>query len=125
MAVATLATLVLPGAAFAQTLSNAVDLLNIFAGLLLTAGLLTYAAGFLTWITRLGTWPSYRTEAVKVMEWSTAILFVLVVMLTITDFFRDHPTAATYITATIVLVIVFGVILYLAATSKDEKKSEK
>ena len=102
-----------------------VDLLNIFAGLLLTAALLTYGLGFVMWITRLGSWPSYRTEGIKVIEWSTAILFVLVVMLMITNFFRDHSSLATYITAAIVVFIVLAVIISIATAPSEEKKPAK
>jgi hypothetical protein len=114
-----------PAVASAQILTKTVDLLNIFAGILLTVALLTYGLGFIMWITRLGSWPSYRTEGIKVMEWSTGILFVLVVMLMITNFFRDHSSLAMYITAAIVVLILFGIIISVAASSTEEKKPAK
>ena len=115
----------LPGVAHAQALSQAVGLFNVFVGLMLVGALLTYGIGFVVWCVRLGTWPTYRTEAIKIMEWSVVILFVLVVLLGVVQFFQHHPRAAGYTIAVILLAIVAGVILVLAAKGggkEDEKK---
>lgn len=119
-------TALAPALASAQTISQAVGLFNVFVGLMLTAALLAYGIGFVVWITRLGTWPSYRTEAIKIMEWSVVILFVLVVLLGIVQFFQNHPRAAAYTVSVIVILLVGGVILFLAAKGgeKHEKKEE-
>ena len=108
------------GASFAQ----AIGVFNVFVGLMLTVALFTYGLGFILWITRLGTWPTYRTEAIKIMEWSVVILFVLVVLLAIVQFFQDHPKQATYVVSIIVGVIVIWIIVYLAAHSGGGEKKE-
>jgi len=88
--------LLLPALASAETsFTQVIGLFNIFVGLMLTVALLTYFLGFFLWLCRLGTWPTYRTEAIKIMEWSVVILFVLVVLLAIVQFFQYHPKEAS------------------------------
>jgi cytochrome bd-type quinol oxidase subunit 2 len=118
----------LPAAAHAdatQTVAQVAGLFNIFVGLMLTAAILTFATGFGLWCTRIGTWPSYRTEAVKIMEWSVVILFVLVVLLAIVQFFQNHRQVASYILSIIVILFIIWVIVVLASAPKAEKKEEK
>src|SRR3989338_2431657 len=122
---AALAVVATPLVASAQTFSRVLGVFNVFVGLMLTAALLTYATGFIVWVIRLGTWPSYRTEAIKIMEWSVVILFVLVVLLAIVQFFQYHPKEAGWVVSVIVGLIIIWIILYLAAHSGGEKKEEK
>jgi len=114
--------LALPHVVFAQTFGQVVSLFNIFVGLMLVAALLTYGVGFVVWITRLGTWPTYRTEGVKVMEWAVVILFVLVVILAIVQFFRDHPYAATYTVSAILLALIIWAVIIMM--KQPEEKEE-
>lgn len=109
------------GASFTQI----IGFFNIFVGIMLTVALLTYGLGFILWLTRLGTWPTYRTEAIKIMEWSVVILFVLVVLLAIVQFFQYHPKEAAFVVSIIVGIIVVWVILYLAAHSGGKEKKEE
>lgn len=115
-----------PAVASAQTFSKTVGLFNVFVGLMLTVAILTYGIGFIVWVVRLGTWPTYRTEAIKIMEWSVVILFVLVVLLGIVQFFQNHPRAAAYTVSAIVILLIVAAILFLAAKGgeKAEKKEE-
>ncbi len=115
-----------PAVASAQTLSKTVGFFNVFVGLMLTVAILTYGTGFIVWVVRLGTWPTYRTEAIKIMEWSVVILFVLVVLLGIVQFFQAHPRAAAYTVSAIVILLIVAAILFLAAKGgeKAEKKEE-
>lgn len=121
---AAMTLLLLPYEVSAQTLTQAVGLFNIFVGLMLVAALLTYGVGFVIWVTRLGTWPSYRTEGIKVMEWSVVILFVLVVLLMVVQFFRDHPAAATYAVAAILLALFAWAILAIVKQSAKKEEGE-
>lgn len=116
-----------PFAAQAQvaTVGRVAGIFNVFVGLMLTAALVTYVFGFVMWWIRLGTWPSYRTEAIRVMEWSVAILFTLIVLLGIVQFFQQHQRAATYVISAIVLIIIIWAIVYIALHSGGEKKEEK
>src|SRR3989344_8156157 len=119
---AALAVVATPLVASAQTFSRVLGVFNVFVGLMLTAALLTYATGFIVWVIRLGTWPSYRTEAIKIMEWSVVILFVLVVLLAIVQFFQNHPRTAGMIISFIVAAILIWIIVVLAAKSGGEKE---
>lgn len=117
------AALALPAIANAETtFTQVIGLFNIFVGLMLTVALLTYGLGFFLWLCRLGTWPTYRTEAIKIMEWSVVILFVLVVLLAIVQFFQYHPREAGWTVSIIVGIIIIWIILYLAAHSGGGKK---
>src|SRR3989338_6390335 len=98
-----------PTVVAAQTITQAVGLFNVFV---------------VRWV-RLGTWPSYRTEAITIMEWSVVILFVLVVLLGIVQFFQEHRRAAAYIVSTIVLVLLIGAIVVIATKGKKEVKKEE
>lgn len=108
-----------------MSFTQAIGLFNVFVGIMLTAALLTYGVGFVVWLVRLGTWPTYRTEAIKIMEWSVVIMFVLVVLLAIVQFFQYHPREAAFVVSVIVAIIIVGIILYIAAHSGGEKKEEK
>lgn len=118
------ASLLAPIAAHAQALVQTTSIFNIFVGLMLVAALLTYGVGAVIWVTRLNSWPSFRTEGTKILEWAVVILFVLVVLLGIVQFFRDHPHIATYTTAVLVVLIVGWVLVKtFAQGGEDEKKA--
>ena len=117
--------LVIPEVVSAQAVSQAIGLFNVFVGFMLVAALLAYGIGFVVWLIRLGTWPTYRTEAIKIMEWSVVILFVLVVLLGVVQFFQKHPRAAWYTVSVVVAAIIVWVIVLMAAKGggkEDEKK---
>src|SRR3989344_3668673 len=117
-----LLSLTVPHQVFAQTLAGVTGFFNIFVGLMLTVALVTYGIGAVIWIVRLGTWPSYRTEAIKILEWSVVILFVLVVLLAIVQFFQNHTREGSYVASIIVGLIIIWIILCLAAHSGGGKK---
>ena len=120
-----LATALVPEPALALTLVQIAELFNIFVGLMLTAAVLVFFGGLWGYFARLGTWPSHRDHAIKVMEWGVAILFVLVVILAIVQFFQRYPVITSMIVGSIVLLLVLGFILYLAANSGKSKKEEE
>lgn len=106
-------------------LTDIAGLFNIFVGLMLVAALIAYGGGFIVWATRLGSWPSPRDEAIRIMMWAPAILFTLVVLLAVVQFFQNHPRAGAYILSTLALLVVIAVIVYLAlhaGAEKDEKE---
>ena len=120
-----LATALVPEPALALTLVQVAELFNIFVGLMLTAALLIFFGGLWGYFARLGTWPSDRDQALKVMEWGVAVLFVLVVILAIVQFFQRYPMLTSMIVGSIALLLILGVILYLAVnTGKSTKKEE-
>lgn len=113
----------MPAVVSAQNfLTQATGLFNIFVGLMLTAALLLYGGGFMMWLTRLGTWPTYRTEGTRIMEWSVITLFVLILILMVVQFFRDHSQIALYIVAGIVIFAIALVLLTDKSGSKEKKE---
>lgn len=84
---------------------------NLVAGLMLTASVLLFIGGFAVYLVRLGTWPTYRDEAVKAMEWGVAVLFVLVVLLAVQQFLSTHLLAAVTLAALAVIGIVVWVLI--------------
>lgn len=124
-AVCTALVAALPAVAYAQDAAAAVGLFNAFVGLMLVVALLSYGGGFLMWMARLGTWPSYRTEAIKIMEWSVVILFVLVLLLGIVQFFQKHKQAGAYMVSILAALLVLWLIIYFASQGGKEEKKEK
>ncbi len=122
-----LLSLAFPAVASAEaSFTQAIGLFNVFVGLMLTVALFTYGLGFILWLCRLGTWPTYRTEAIKIMEWSVVILFVLIVLLAIVQFFQYHPREAGWVVSIIVGIIIVWIVVYLAAHSGGgEKKKDE
>ncbi len=92
---------------------------------MLTTALVIYGIGFVVWFVRLGTWPTYRTEAIKIMEWSVVILFVLTVILAIVQFFQYHPRQAGIVGSFIVAILIVWMIVYLATHSGGAKKEDE
>lgn len=106
-----------------QTIANIVGIFNVFVGVMLSVALLTYFFGMVLWSIRLGTWPSYRTEAIKIMEWSVAMLFMLIILLGVVQFFQNHQQAAAYVVSALVLIgIVWAVVLIMSDSGDGHDK---
>ena len=122
-----LSVLLMPTLVSAQTgaVSQVVGIFNLLVGLMLTAALLAYGFGFIMWWIRLGTWPTYRTEAIKILEWAVAILFTLIVLLAIVQFFQRHPHEATYVISAVVIILVIWMVVYLVAHSGGGEEKEE
>src|SRR3989344_4655331 len=120
-----LATSFVPSFASALTLVQVVQLFNIFVGLMLTAALLMFFGGLWVYFARLGTWPSHRDTAIKIMEWGVGILFVLIIILAIVQFSQKYPRIASMIVGGIVLLVVLYFAFTVMRTSDEDKKKEK
>lgn len=114
-----------PTTVSAVTFVQALQVFNIFVGLFLTVTILVFCTGIFVYFARLGTWPSHRDQAIQILEWAVGMLFVLVVLLAIVQWFERHTEVALFILAFVILVVVFGFILYTAATGGGGKKAEK
>ena len=88
---------------------------------MLTAALLLFFGGLWVYFTRLGTWPNNRDQALKIMEWGVAVLFTLIIILAIAQFFQRYPKVMSMLVAGIVILVVIGVIFWIA-TAKAEKE---
>jgi hypothetical protein len=97
-------------------------LFNIFIGVMLVAAILAYVTGLIVWIVRLGT--IARVEGIHIMEWGVVILFVLVVLLAIVQYFTSHPQAVTMLIAGIIAIFVGWIVIQVMKGSGGEKKEE-
>lgn len=122
---ACLVALSAPRSVSALTLMQVTELFNIFTGLMLTTSVLLFFGGLGVYFSRLGTWPSNRDLAIKIMEWGVSVLFVLIVILAIVQFFQDYPRTATTVVSTIAALIILGLVLYVAANTGSKKKEKE
>ena len=113
----------LPSIVSADVLPEFVGLFNIFVGLMLVAAFLSMGAGLVMWAVRLGTYPTYRDEAIKLMSLSVTILFVLIVLLVVVQFVQKHTAAASFALGLVVFAAVVWFLISIA-TSKSEEKAE-
>jgi hypothetical protein len=112
--------LLLPELCSAQTLSSIVGLFNIMVGLMLVAAFLLYGGGLVLWAVRLGTFPTNRDYAIEVMQWSVAVLFVLIILLAIVQFTQNYTRSALIIVA-IILVFFVARLVALSRNSHEEE----
>lgn len=111
----------LPGVALAQTMSAVAGVFNIFVGLMLVASFLFFFGGLIMWFIRLGTYPTYRDEAIVYMQWAVAILFILVVLLAAVQFIQDHTATASVILGFVIVgVVAWGVFALATAEPAGE-----
>jgi len=101
------------------TTTQVLAFFNLFAGIMLTASIGLFIGGFIIYLVRLGTWPTYRESAVQLMMWGVSILFTLVLVLAVQQFLLDHLMVAVVIGA---LIIIALVIWALASSAKPEEK---
>jgi hypothetical protein len=103
-------------------ISTIVGLFNIIVGLMLVAALLLMGGGLMLWYVRLGVHPSYRDDAIDLMQWSVAILFVLVVLLWVAQWVQTHKALSMMIivAAVAALVVYFVATQVLAGSGAEE-----
>ena len=106
----------LPGIAFAQTVTAVAGAFNIFVGLMLVAAFLLFFGGLIVWVIRLGTFPTYRDEAIEYMEWAVAVLFVLVVLLAVIQYVQNNTQTAMFILGVVIVGLVTWAVITVAAT---------
>jgi hypothetical protein len=107
-----------------ETLSEIVGLFNIFVGLMLVLAIVIFVAAIIVWIVRLGTWPTYRDDAIKMMEWAVAILFVDIVLLGAVQYVQRHTHTALVILGLCVILLVLWILVQSGAFSSGEEKEE-
>lgn len=104
------AVFIVPSAASAMTLVKFFGFLNILVGLFLTLALILYGAALIVYFTRFGC-PN-RMEALDLVEWAIAILFILIVLLGIVQYFQSHPTNMVYVIGVILFILIVWLIIY-------------
>ena len=114
--------IITPTPAEALTFVSVAELFNIFIGLMLTAALLLFFGGLWVYFSRLGTWPNNRDEALKIMEWGVAVLFTLIILLALVQFFQRYPKVMGTFVAAIVILLVIGIAVWVLMSPKAEKE---
>ena len=117
-----LSVLLLPSVASAQVLSQVSGVFNIMVGLMLVAAFLFFFGGLGMWFTRLGTYPTYRDDAIELMQWGVGILFVLAVLLAVVQFVQTHAALASLIVG---ILVVIGVALVVVSVSQMKGEEDK
>lgn len=84
---------------------------NLFVGVMLVASIGLFVGGFIVYLVRLGTWPTYRDEAIEVMKWGVSILFTLILILAAQQFLLSHLKVAVTIGALIIIAIVLQALM--------------
>ena len=116
-------TATVSGTLFANTGFSTMDffgLFNIFVGLMIVASILIFGAGLITWMVRIGT--IARVEGIRVMEWGVVILFVLLVLLAIVQFFQRNSWVATFFISLVIICFILGVVMQVSKSSGTKKE---
>ncbi len=100
-----------------------VALFNIVVGLMLVASMLLMGGGLMLWYVRLGTYPTYRDDAIDIMQWGVAILFVLVVLLGVAQYVQTHLAETMLaIGVLIAAAVAYVVVSQMTAGGEDDKE---
>lgn len=118
-----------PWLALASTTTDLVSqlagLFYIIVGLTLTASILLMVGGTIIWAIRFGTYPTFRTEGIKLMEWGVATLFTLILVLGVVEFVQTHTSTALYIISTAIILLLAWLIITSGVLSGDGEKKEE
>ncbi len=103
--------------------TSVIALFNIVVGVMLTFSILLMGGGLMLWYVRLGTYPTYRDEAILMMQWAVTILLVLAVLLWIAQLVQTHMAQATMVVGAIVAAaVVYFVGTTLMASGGHEEE---
>lgn len=91
------------------SLSAVIGLFNIIVGLMLVAAFLMFFGGLAGYLTRLGL--VGREQGLHYMNWGVTILFVLIILIGIVQFFQFHPEVMFAILAFVVIAAVIWVVV--------------
>ena len=95
-----------PVSVSALTLPQAVGLFHVAVGLLLSFTCLIFVVGFSIYVGRFNTWPSHRDAAIRILEWSVAMLFVLLIVLAVVNAVQHHSAVVLPVLAFLVIIAV-------------------
>ena len=107
-----------------MTVDTIVGLFNIFVGAMLVGAFLFMGGGLIVWWIRLGTWPTYRDEAIEYMQWGVAMLFTLVLLLGIAKSVQEHTREVLLLLGAIGAIAVAYALVWAFAGGEPEKKEE-
>jgi hypothetical protein len=107
------------------TTTQVLSFFNLLVGLMLVVSLILFIGGFVLYLVRLGTWPTYRDEAVELMMWGVTVLFTIVLLLALQQFLLSHLALAVSIVGMIIIVLVAWLIIRDLSGGSEEKKVEE
>jgi hypothetical protein len=120
--------LMLPSLALATTttdiISQVAGLFYLIVGLAVTMACLLMLGGIALWLSRLGTFPTYRDRAIEIMEWSVATLFTLIVVLAVVEFVQTHTSTMLYILSLAIIALVIWFLVASGIFSGGAKKED-
>lgn len=117
------AAVAFPSVAAAQSAAAVAGVFNIFVGLMLVSAFLLFFGGLVIWFIRLGTYPTFRDDAIEYMQWGVAILFVLIILLAAVQFVQNHTGTAMFVLGVVLVGLIAWAILTVA--SAPEKTEEE
>ena len=97
-------------------------LFNIFVGLMVVGSIIAFVTGLIVWIVRLGT--IGRSEGIRIMEWGVVLLFVVLVLLAIVQYFTSHPTVVTILIAIVIALFIGYIVLEVIKGGGGGEKEE-
>lgn len=71
------------------------------------------------WFARLGTQSTHRDDAIKMMTWGTAVLFVLAALLALVRFVQNNMAMASFILGLILVGLIAWFVITVAASQKE------
>lgn len=106
-----------------QVVPQLAGLFNVFVGGMLTLGILFGVGGFIEYITHLGL--QMRDQGLERMKWGIYVLFVLAVILWLSQFVQKNvPLVIFTLGALVVLLIGWFILSELTAPKKEEEKKK-
>ena len=108
-----------------MTFVQILQLFNICIGVLLVATLGVFVSSVFVYAVRFDTWPNHRDAAIKSMEWSVVMLFVLIILVGILQAFERYTATASFILAFLVIIIILSLIVRVGVSSGGKAEGEK
>lgn len=107
-----------------QVVPQLAGLFNVFVGGMLVTGILFGVGGFIDYITHLGL--QQRDNGLEYMKWGIYILFMLAVILWLSQFIQHHVAfTITMLGAVLVFGIMWVIASELLAPKKEEPEKKK
>lgn len=103
----------LPLAAMAQVVTQVVNLVNLFSGILIASSIVFFGGGFILYLSRLGR--PYRDVGLNIMQWGVTMLFIAVVVVGLLRMYSQHHALFFFAFA---LIILYYLIPFVAGETR-------
>lgn len=102
-----------PAIAMAQVVTQVVNLVNLFAGILVASSIVFFIGGFILYLSRLGR--PYRDVGLNIMQWGVTMLFIAVVVVGLLRMYSQHHTLFFFAFA---LIILYFLVPFVASETR-------